>query len=156
MNSDKTIMSKVRSFLPWLLLLLAACSQDPGSGPVEVKWDRDACEHCRMVLSDRYYAAEIRGGPRKEVFKFDDLGCALEWLEKQTWPDREQAEIWVTDYQTGAWLNARQAYYHPGRITPMDYGLGASAQPAPGSLSFSEARARILTVGHRHSSPREP
>ena len=62
-----------------VLLALSACS-DNGTGPVEVKWDRDACERCRMVLSDRYHAAQIRGGPadrKARVYKFDDIGGAI-------------------------------------------------------------------------------
>ncbi len=47
-----------------LVLLLAACSGDPGTGPKDVRWDRDACERCRMVLSDRNFSAQIRYFPR--------------------------------------------------------------------------------------------
>ena len=48
---------------PWLVplvLLLAACSGAPETGPKAVKWDRDACARCRMVLSERPYAAQVR------------------------------------------------------------------------------------------------
>ena len=34
-----------------LLGLLAACSGEPKTGPVEVKWDRDTCVRCSMALS---------------------------------------------------------------------------------------------------------
>ena len=66
------------------VLLLAACSGDAGKGPVGVKWDRDACERCRMVISDRQHAAQIRYFPdegRSRVVKFDDFGCAVLWLD---------------------------------------------------------------------------
>ena len=46
-----------------LLLLLAACSGDPGTGPAEVTWDRDACARCNMVLSDRHHSAQVRHTP---------------------------------------------------------------------------------------------
>ena len=49
-------------------------------GMAEIKWDRDTCVRCSMVISDRRFAAELRGGPDNTVFKFDDPGCLAFWL----------------------------------------------------------------------------
>lgn len=131
-------------------ILLAGCSGDAGTGPVEVKWDRDACERCNMVLSDRHHAAQIRhtpaGGGRSRVYKFDDIGCAVLWLDQRPWRQEPGVEIWVTDHRSGDWLDARTAHYVTGQLTPMQYGLGAQPDPAPGSLSFTEAAEHIYRV----------
>ncbi len=133
----------------WLGVLLnglAACSRGPGTGPVEIAWDRDVCEHCRMVISDRAHAAEIRGGPGNRVYRFDDLGCALSWLRERGW-DAQAVEIWVADSRHPhdiRWLDARTAHYLPGQTTPMDYGLGAVPGAPPGGLDFAGARRAIL------------
>jgi copper chaperone NosL len=135
-----------------LLLLLAACSGDPGSGPKEVKWDRDACERCRMVLSDRHYSAQVRvfpEGKRSKVFFFDDIGCATLWLEDKPWMDDPRTEIWVTDHRKGEWIDARTATYVKEKITPMEYGLGAQTEPAPGGLDFEQAKRHIVEVEER-------
>ena len=66
-------------------LVLTGCGQGPASGPAEIAWDRDTCSYCGMVISDRAHAAEIRGGPRHKLYKFDDLGCALNWLQTRAW-----------------------------------------------------------------------
>ncbi|MEI6413563.1 MAG: protein NosL [Pseudomonadota bacterium] len=137
------------------LLLLAACSNDPGTGPLAIHWDRQACDHCRMVLSDHQHAAQIRQrqaeGRLSQVFFFDDLGCALVWLEAQPQPVREDPanEIWVAGWRDGFWLDARAAHYLPGQVTPMAYGLGAQSMPQAGTLTFAAAKARILT--HEYS-----
>lgn len=127
-----------------LVAALFACSGDPGTGPADVKWDRDACERCRMVVSERGYAAEVRGGPKRQVYKFDEIGCALVWLEDQPWKDDPATEIWVADYRNGQWLDARKAWYVPGLKTPMDYGLGAVGEALPDSIDFTEAKRHIF------------
>jgi ABC-2 type transport system permease protein len=65
---------------------LSGCSSEPLTGPVDIKWDRDVCVRCSMVISDRHFAAQIRN-PMKKVLKFDDFGCAVFWKEhmKQLW-----------------------------------------------------------------------
>lgn len=127
--------------------LLAACQKDPGTGPVQVKWDRDTCERCRMVVSDRKYAAQVRGGPKRKAHHFDDIGCAVFWLKDQPWGREPGVEIWVTDYRGGQWLDATQACYVGGKTTPMYYGYGASAEPVPGCVSFEDMRREVLARG---------
>jgi len=136
-----------------VLFMLTACSGDPGTGPVEVRWDRDTCARCNMVLSDRRHAAQVRYAPGDgapgQVKKFDDLGCALLWLDQQPWRERPGVEIWVADHRDGRWLDARSAHYITGRLTPMQYGLGAQAEPAPGALDLAQARAHVYEVERR-------
>ncbi|MBI5164846.1 MAG: hypothetical protein HY985_13200, partial [Magnetospirillum sp.] len=49
--------------------LLAACGQD--SGPVTVRWGKENCEYCGMIIDDPRFAAQVRGGPGRKVKKFD-------------------------------------------------------------------------------------
>jgi copper chaperone NosL len=144
----------------WLLAILlsaglAACSGDPGTGPKQVRWDRDACQRCRMVLSDPKHAAQIRytppGKQRTAVALFDDIGCAVLWLADQPWRDDPKVEIWVADRNSGDWLDARSATYVSGDLTPMEYGLGAQAQAVAGGLDFTQAKAHILVVEKRYN-----
>ncbi len=144
------------SFLVFLYLLaLTGCSGDPGTGPVEIKWDRDVCSRCNMVLSDRNHAAQIRfqnAGTRQTVWKFDDLGCALLWLDKQPWRDDPDAEIWVSEHAGGNWIDARTAHYVTGQLTPMEYGLGAQTEPTADTLSFAQARLHIEQIERRFNA----
>lgn len=131
---------------------LAGCSGDPGTGPVEVKWDRDPCERCRMVLSDRRHAAQVRfvdPGGRSRVMKFDDLGCAIVWLDDKPWKAASSTEIWVNDHRDGQWLDARTAHYVTGQVTPMEYGLGAQTEKAEGALTFEQAAAHVWEIERR-------
>lgn len=131
-----------------LPLLLAGCFGEETTGPVPIKWDRDACEVCRMLISDRHFAAEVRGGKRHKVHKFDDLGEAIHWLDKQDWKDDPAAEIWVRDLDSGTkWLDARKMRYMPGQHSPMDYGFGAVEDNRKGSVSFDEMVKKVRARG---------
>ena len=144
---------RFRPLYPLIVLVLSACSGDPRTGAVEPKWDRDICERCRMVLSDRFHAAQIRQsapGEGSRVRLFDDIGCAVIWLRDKPWRDDPATEIWVNDHRTGDWIDARTATYLKGRRTPMEYGLGAQTSPAPEVLSFAQAKAHIMEVEKRH------
>ncbi len=133
-----------------MLMWLSACVDNSATGHADVRWDRDTCERCRMVVSDRNFSAQIRGGEKNQLYKFDDLGCALWWLKDQGWRADKGVEIWVTDYLTGEWLDARRAYYVSGLTTPMDYGLGALKNPVTNSINFDQAHTKILSTVHKH------
>jgi nitrous oxide reductase accessory protein NosL len=134
-----------------IVLLTAGCGE-PATGPVELRYDRLTCERCRMVLSDPRHSAQVRiagADGRSVVHPFDDIGCALIWLEGQPGRDDPTTEIWVNDWRNGDWIDARAAAYVDGQVTPMGYGLGAQPGPVPGALTFGEARQRVFEVERR-------
>lgn len=139
----------------FFLLLVGACSKEADTGPGEVRWDREICVRCAMAVSDHNYAAQIRQvipGQRSKLYKFDDIGCAVIWLDEQSWKDDPLAEIWVTDYRNGEWIDARKAHYVTGKITPMDYGLGATIGMEAGGqmLNYAEAREHIYKIEEKY------
>ncbi|OQX30569.1 MAG: hypothetical protein B0D96_10520 [Candidatus Sedimenticola endophacoides] len=148
-------MSFLRSLAPAALLLLAACGGDPGSGAVEPRWDRTTCERCRMSVSDPRHTAQVRqplAGGRSRVVMFDDIGCALLWLDDKLWRDDPRTEIWVTDHRDGRWIDARRASYVTGNNTPMAYGLGAQDEAVDGALDFTQARRHIFETEIRFNT----
>jgi nitrous oxide reductase accessory protein NosL len=131
--------------------LLSACSHSTmPEGMVEIKWDRDACARCSMIISDRRFAVQARGGPKDESFKFDDIGCAVIWFKKKNLISDPALRIWVTDStdQKGTrWLDARKAQYVGGKTSPMAYNFAAVSLPQAGSLGFDEVREHVLAKG---------
>jgi len=130
------------------MLVLSACSEY-GTGPVAVKWDRDACERCRVVLSDRYHAAQIRGGPtgkKAKVYKFDDTGGAIAWLQDKSGKHDAETELWVNEHRDERSIDGYSTTCLSGQRTPMDFGMGAQAEPAEGGVSFQQARPMRLEL----------
>ena len=135
-------------FLTSLTLSLSGCGEEQ-TGAAEVKWDRDVCERCQMMLSDRNFSAQIRifpEGKRSRVYKFDDLGCAVLWLATKEFKNDPKTQIWVNSYKTNEWINAQQAWYIKEQTTPMNYGLGAQPEKSDGALNYEQAVIHINKV----------
>lgn len=140
-----------------LAALLAACGRKGGwpEGMAEIKWDRDTCVRCNMVISDRRFAAQTRGGPKDTVFKFDDVGCLIFWLREQAdkypWLADAATRHWVADYDSKSreemrWLDPKRAYF-VSRTSPMGYNFAAVTAPLAGALDFTDTRQHVLAKG---------
>lgn len=141
-----------------LMTVLAGCG-DETTGPATIHWDRDVCERCRMMISDRRFPAQARDA-KGRAHLFDDFGDMVMWLKEQ---DLLNAPVllYVTDLESGAWLDARNARYSRGHHTPMGFGLAAHAKG--GDMDFSQAVSAILAAGgcvddkgHDHSQHPTP
>lgn len=122
-------MSSVTRRLLLLGLVLAACEN--GLAPVEPIWGKQACDSCRMLLSDPSYAAEIVD-PRGRRHFFDDIGCMDAYLAEHA--ERPRA-LWV---RSGSrWVDAESARYASGAASPMAYGFVADER---GNLDFAGVR----------------
>jgi nitrous oxide reductase accessory protein NosL len=133
-----------------LTLLLVSCEPAATTGPGEIAWDRDECHHCGMAIGNRRYAAQVRFEGRRRFFAFDDLGCALVWLDT-AFPGPEPAhELWVRNAPGDAWIDAEVAYFAEGLDTPMGYGFGATLDAG---LRLAEVRERIREREHERRSP---
>ncbi len=128
-------------------LVLVGCKEK--SGPEKIRYDRETCEICNMIISDPRFAAEIRD-PAGKIHKFDDIGDAIHWMIRQEWykAGQKPKEFWVKDYKTGkTWLDAYKAHYVSGLTTPMDYGFGAVAKAEKGAVGFEEMKKAVIAKG---------
>lgn len=129
-------------FLP---LLFVACGEIDTS-PKDIKWDRDICERCKMIISVRNYAAQVINPQNGKHYYFDDIGCTVLWFDEDNIEWEEQAIIYVTDAKSGEWIDAKSAHWTYGAITPMDFGFSAYKNPQAGvdNYEYSYVRDRIL------------
>ncbi len=136
-----------------LAALLSGCEKSGWpAGMTAIKWDRDTCALCSMVISDHRFAGQMRGGPDNTVFKFDDPGCMAIWLrdkaEKYPWLAEAATRMWVADYESKGrdgihWLDPRRAYYI-ARSSPMGFNFAAVAAPQGGAIDFNDMRQHVL------------
>jgi len=143
-------MKYIKPFAYGLLLLLIACTDGPETGPAKIHFDRDSCEKCRMLISDPYHAAQVRGGEKHQAHKFDDIGDAVTWLEKQSWKSETKTEIWVADHNTGEWIDARKAWYVREKHTPMNYGYSAQTEQSETAVDYNAMAQGVLKIEGKH------
>jgi copper chaperone NosL len=107
-----------------ILVLAISCSDNPESGPVEIYYGEDICESCKMIISEKDFAAQYKLSTGKTV-KFDDLGCMFHYMKGE---DKAQiSAVYVMDYDSKQWVDGESAYYvwTDNISTPMGHGVVA-------------------------------
>jgi len=131
-------------------LALAACR--PPEGPQPIVYDREPCAHCRMLISEPRFAAQLVAQDGS-VASFDDPGCLLAYLESR---EPRVRALWFHHDREDRWLPQEQVAFEELPHTPMGYGLGAVEAGSPGSLSLAEARARVAARPQRPAAGGRP
>jgi copper chaperone NosL len=149
----------IRSLLVSGFVALAACR----GGPPSIAWNGDACDFCRMTISDRRYAAAATTATGRTV-RFDAVECLAGWTITQPKPPRQ---IWVTDAERPGTLiavdDARFFRASSGR-SPMGKGFIAvaattdsammAAKYGAGPFTWDQVRATIVREGAvPHTAP---
>lgn len=137
--------------LPWLALVLVAllaCGRKVPDGPEPVAWDHQACAHCRMLVGEPAYAAQLITTDG-DVAYFDDPGCLIHY-EADRSPRVHRR--WFHDSTSQRWLGADEVGFVTGATTPMGYGLAAVPRSTPGAIALDEARRRLLAAPAAHGA----
>jgi len=122
----------------FFLSLIGCKDRNEEQLPVDFVWDRVDCEECKMALSDPHYSAQVIG-PDGRAYYFDDIGCAILWLKRQSWKDK--ARVWVNDVKTKEWIEAEKANWIYGDPkTPMGYGFAATRSPVDKALDYETVK----------------
>jgi copper chaperone NosL len=96
-----------------------------------------------MAVSQREFAAEAVTVSGSVDF-FDDIGCLAEWVIEHQPP--ESAGLFVVDFRSGEWLDAKAAYYIRAEKlpTPMSFGLAAFQSEASALSAADELEGEVL------------
>jgi len=109
-----------------LFLGFTACRDRIDTGPHAVHYGEDVCERCRMIISDKRFAAQFITG-RGEAKKYDDIGCMADDLKDARKRGETPLGVYISDYNTGEWLDAGKAFYlqNSELKSPMGYNIAA-------------------------------
>jgi copper chaperone NosL len=116
---------------------LIACR--PMGGPQPIVWDREPCTHCRMLISEPRFAAQLEAEDGSSA-SFDDPGCLLAHVAALEPADRT---LWFHHLREDRWISGDRVAFEAVAHTPMGYGLGAVDAGTPAALSIEAAKARV-------------
>ena len=114
-----------------------------GGGAPRIALDLDACDYCRMIVSDaRYAAAAITASGR--TVRFDSIECLASWVATQ---DDAPRAIWVTDLAApGTLIPAGEARFHRDSTRQSPMGRGWQAGPVVGAPDGAIAWDALLAI----------
>jgi len=104
------------------LFLILSCSPKPEP----IKYNKDVCNYCKMVISDKRFGAEIVLKTGK-VYKFDDIGCMINFFWESNFSEKDVYKFLVVDYKTHKLIDATRAFYAQSDNihSPMAYDIVA-------------------------------
>lgn len=127
--------------------LLIGCDSR-ATGPVAIAPD-DACAFCRMLISDRRFAAEMLDSDGT-VYKFDDIACMLRFAQAHG-KNAPSAHFYVSNFaHSGEWLDVSRAYFVKLQFSsssPMASGLIAFGSTSDAAQATGRGSARLLRFG---------
>lgn len=135
-----------------MLILLVTAAGCGTTGPQEINYGKDVCEHCKMVIADEKYGAELITKKGK-VYKFDSAECLMDLITEESQKiDTTGAQLLVINFAKPAtFIDGRTAFYLKdkeyqspmgGNIAPFDNEMLADnnqISPDAKILNFSEA-----------------
>jgi len=128
----------------FLIFTLDSCLKTNDFKPRKIVYDRDVCEHCHMSISDQRFATQLID-KKYHVYKFDDIGCALNWKKEKH--EIKIVKYYVKDFGTDNWIDATKAFwYKTNAPTPMNYGFTASFEKNKNSISFLQLNKILKTI----------
>ena len=94
------------------IVLLPATAQACSAQPSPIAYGKDACDHCRMTISDQRFGAELVNKNGK-AFKFDDAICLSGYLTGAEKLAAEFPLVLVNDFtRPGTLIDATKAHFY--------------------------------------------
>jgi copper chaperone NosL len=130
-------------FLLFSLFIYLKC----GASPEPITYGKDECEHCRMMITENKYGAEIVTDKGK-VYKFDSIECLIEYaLEKNSIGDDKQIFLVTNFAEPGKLIDVRNAFYahNDDFRSPMGLNVSAFGREPEMQKFLSKSGGRKLT-----------
>jgi copper chaperone NosL len=100
---------KIRLFISIFLIIIIIPGCSPEIEPIN--YGKDACEYCKMNITDNKFAAEIVS-VKSKVYKFDSIECLFAFEFEKMIDKNEIHSEWVCDFSSpDNFIALRKAYY---------------------------------------------
>ena len=141
MEGGEILISGFTSIVFVIGLIVAGCGTE-ANGPPRIRYGEETCDRCRMIISEKRFAAAYRT-ESGTLRKFDDLGCAVLHPKEQ---GETIAQFWGYDYEETDWLDVQQAFlvHSSELLTPMGYGIAILSTAEKATALAAKVNGRIV------------
>lgn len=126
-----------------VLSLLSACQGRQDAGEPSIRFGRDTCRECKMIINEPLYAAAwVRQG--HEILRFDSIECMIRALQKE---NAGSGAFWVHDYHSGNWIQAAAAFYVLSEklFSPMGGGIIALGTQGEAAQMAGDIKGEMIS-----------
>lgn len=137
----KRFMKPKAALLLIPVFLLTGCGSNE---PKPIKLNVDACEFCKMPISDGKYGAEIQT-QKGRFYAFDDISCLVKYCEENE--STKVKSYYVHDYtQNNQLIDATTAFYISGGDinSPMNGNIAAFSTQADAQIFGDKLKAKAI------------
>ena len=124
--------------------LISSCT----TGPEPLSYGKDVCEHCKMMIVDTKFGAEIVTA-RGKIFKFDATECMVDFIQAaaQKFSDPKDQFLTINMAAPGTLIDARTAFFLKDKAfrSPMGANLAAFASRQLAENNHQNAGGQILS-----------
>ncbi len=124
------------------IFFLSSCTS---SGSVPIKYNTDACDFCKMTISESRYATELIT-TKGRAYKFDDLSCMLHYMKENA--DVKNKSYYVGDFlQQNILIEATSAFFvkHDSFRSPMGGNTVAFAAQNVANEYATKNQTQVIT-----------
>jgi copper chaperone NosL len=139
MRASRLVLPLVALAVVGTVAVLVARAQRLPDGPEPIAWDHQACDHCRMLIGEPGFAAQLQTKAGR-VFSFDDPGCLFLHLAEQP---VEVHALWFHHGVEDRWLAGDATGFVRVAQSPMGFGLRAVALDEAPELSLAQAISAV-------------
>ena len=130
MKSAREKKSKINvttKLVPAALIVFALTMMGCTSGPEQIRFGKDPCDHCKMTIMDKKFGGELVTSKGK-VYRFDDAQCLIDFMKSDAIPKDAQFTVYLLDYSgDGSFIPSDKAFLVKSEAlhTPMGGNIAA-------------------------------
>lgn len=132
-NRNSVKLIPVKAVLPLIggMLLIGSCNRKPQP----IHYGSDACDFCRMVVTNRHFGGEVVTKKGK-VYKFDDIHCELSFLQSHFIIKNDIADIYLVDFSVpDQFIKASESFLLKSEALRSPMGGNAAAFKSTDSIT---------------------
>ena len=116
-------------------LLATGCTRIPDDVQA-IAWNAEVCAHCRMLIGDPAFAAQVITDDGV-VRSFDDPGCAARFIREH---GEDIHRAWFHAGHGDSWIALADVGFVKVANSPMGSGVIAVARTTPGAFGIEDVR----------------